>query len=52
MPIELKNEENFNKATEAYKKEIVKEAYQPLSKLLNTLKTLCISNSIQSSVEA
>jgi hypothetical protein len=47
MPEELKSEEGFQKAVAAYKTEIVKERYQPLSSLLNTLKTLCLSNSTQ-----
>ena len=45
MPELLKSEENFNKATKAYKDKIKKERYQPLSSLLNTLNTLCLSNS-------
>jgi hypothetical protein len=52
MPKELQNEESFNKAVSLYQTEIVKERYQPLSSLLNTLKSLCLSNSTQSQVLA
>lgn len=47
MPENLKTEEGFAKAIEAYKQKIKKERYQPLSSLLNTLNTLCSSNSTQ-----
>jgi lipopolysaccharide export LptBFGC system permease protein LptF len=51
MPKLLRSENNFNKATKVYKTQIKKEAYQPLSSLLNTLTNLCSSTSIQSSTQ-
>ncbi|MFA5696668.1 MAG: hypothetical protein WC917_04505 [Bacilli bacterium] len=52
MPEELKSEEGFKTAVHNYQKKIVKEPYQPLSSLLNKLKTLCSYNSTQSQVLA
>lgn len=50
MPKELQEEFNFNKAVELYRSQIVKEPYQSLSSLINTLKNLWTSNSTTSSV--
>ena len=52
MPEELKSEEGFKTAVHNYQEKIVKEPYQPLSSLLNKLKTLCSYNSTQSQVLA